>query len=132
MCSEPNPCFAFCKVIRELGRTKTRRGKTSGIIYPFERQSPEFCLVWRHLDWDPALRERADGDVEGIKPSSSKEETHPLREIRDGIVPTTRLVIMVQKQYLGSYYGLCCWPHKSTRIPRTAEGLTCCSRHYTA
>lgn len=39
---------------------------------------------------------------------------------------------MIQKQRLGSCYGLCYWPHTSTRVPRRAEGLTYCSRHYTA
>ena len=28
---------------------------------------------------DPALRQRADGDVKGIRSAPSKEETHPLR-----------------------------------------------------
>lgn len=44
-----------------------------------ERQSPEFSLVWRHLEWGPAWHERADGDAEGIKPVYSKEKTPPLR-----------------------------------------------------
>lgn len=44
-----------------------------------ERQSPAFCLAWRHLEWDPALHEGADGDAEGIKPDSFKEETRLLR-----------------------------------------------------
>lgn len=42
-------------------------------------QSPAFRLAWRHLQLDPALRERADGDIEGIRSNPSKEETPPLR-----------------------------------------------------
>lgn len=81
---EPNSCFAFWKVVRELGSTKIREGKDFWNHLPLchrasERQSPAFCLAWRHLEWDPALHEGADGDAEGIKPGSSKEETHPLR-----------------------------------------------------
>lgn len=44
-----------------------------------ERQSPAFCLAWRDLELGPALPERADGDAEGLKPASSREETHSLR-----------------------------------------------------
>lgn len=41
-------------------------------------QSPAFLLAWRHLESDPALGRRADGDVKGIGSGPSEEET--LRE----------------------------------------------------